>query len=132
MYRRKFLHLAAITTLVSGFPALAQSSAKVLSAGRLSGRSNHITTGTVSVQQSGGKTYLVLGEDFSLDGAPDPTLGFGKGSYDPSTKFSDLRELTGQQIYELPARLDASEYDQFYVWCTQFNVPLGVATLTAR
>ncbi|MEM8958934.1 MAG: DM13 domain-containing protein [Pseudomonadota bacterium] len=136
MNRRTFLARTGAATaaaLATGtLPAFAQTRAEVLMAGRLSGRSDHVTTGTVSVQRVGGKTYAVLGADFSLDGAPDPTLGFGRNGFVKATEFAQLRDLTGEQIYELPAGLDPADYTEFYVWCREFSVPLGVAELRPR
>ena len=137
MNRRNFLArtgaIAAAAALAgSGLPLHAQSGPEVLSAGRLSGRSDHITTGTVSIQRIDGKTYAGLGPDFSLDGAPDPTLGFGKNGFVKASEFAQLRDLTGQQVYELPRDLNPANYNEFYVWCAEFSVPLGVADLRPR
>lgn len=137
MNRRTFLAtagaIAATAALATSvLPVYAQSGTEILSAGSLSGRSDHITTGTVSIQRIDGRTYAVLGPDFSLDGAPDPTLGFGKNGFVKATEFAKLRELTGQQVYELPQDLDPAEYDEFYVWCAEFSVPLGAADLRPR
>ena len=137
MNRRTFLASAGTTiataALTTGaLPLHAQSGAEMLSAGSLSGRTDHITTGTVSIQRIDGKTYAVLGPDFSLDGAPDPTLGFGRNGFVKSSEFAQLRELAGQQIYELPQDLNPADYTEFSVWCAEFSVPLGVAELSPR
>ena len=137
MNRRTFLAkagavAAAAALATSVLPVHAQSNAEILSAGSLSGRSDHITTGTVSIQRVDGKPYAVLGPDFSLDGAPDPSLGFGKAGFVKASEFAKLRDLTGQQIYELPQDLDPAAYNEFYVWCAEFSVPLGVADLRPR
>jgi hypothetical protein len=73
---------------------------------------------------------VVLSDDFSLDGAPDPKLGFGSdGSSDDATTFAVLEKLNGTQTYVLPASIDPSLYNEFYVWCERFSVPLGIAKL---
>ena len=112
-------------------PALAGSAlAQDARSGQLSGESGHVTTGTVAIQRDGDRTLVVLGDDFSLDGAPDPTLGFAEGgAFDLATEFSDLHSLTGGQTYELPSGVDVSEHDTFVVWCSEFAVPLGSAPL---
>ena len=104
-------------------------SATMLASGVFEGRSEHITTGGVSIMRDGDKVFVVLGEDFSLDGAPSPVLGFGNGEYDESSEFSVLNKITGRQVYELPATIDAAAYSEVYVWCKDFSVPLGVASL---
>lgn len=103
---------------------------EIVASGSFSGLSDHVTSGRVTVRQTGDGYVVVLEEDFSLDGAPDPTLGFGDGEqFLTDTQFSDLRSNTGRQVYELPAELDPTQYAEIYVWCEQFSVPLGVAAL---
>ena len=98
--------------------------------GTFTGDSGHATSGTVTVERDGDRTFVVLGEDFSLDGAPAPTLGFAKGGeFDLATEFAALGALTGRQVYEVPPDIDVSDHDTFVVWCTDFAVPLGHATL---
>ncbi len=111
-------------------PAAAAISGDVVTQGRLSGRSDHVTVGAVGIVRTDGGYELVLGDDFSLDGAPDPTLGFGiDGTFDPSSQFSALESISGGQRYKLPASFEPDVYNEFYVWCEQFSVPLGVASL---
>ncbi len=104
---------------------------EVLVKGTLAGASGHKTSGAVSIVKTDKGVEVRLGEDFSLDGAPGPYLGFGKdGDYDRSSEFSKLGGLRGAQTYTLPAGVDLSRYNEFYVWCKPFKVPLGVAKLT--
>ncbi len=73
---------------------------------------------------------VVLEDDFDFDGAPDPKLGFGKdGKYDHGSQISPLGSNKGRQVYEVPASIDPEAYNQFYVWCEKYSVPLGVADL---
>ena len=101
----------------------------VIATGVFEGASKHVTTGGVTIQQAEDGFYLVLEEDFSLDGAPAPRLGFGNPDYMIETQFSELKSKTGYQLYKLPEGLDPTSYQTIYVWCEQFKVPLGVATL---
>lgn len=119
------------TVLVLGLlfstPALAGD---VSASGTFTGASNHVTTGLIEIIETGNGYEIVLGEDFSLDGAPDPKLGFGTdGQYDDSTTFAVLENLTGKQTYTLPAAIDPNAHNEFYIWCEKFSVPLGVAKL---
>ena len=98
--------------------------------GTFQGRSNHVTTGTVTVTRTGGRATLTLASNFSLDGAPDPWIGFGKsGRYLKATQFSKLRRLRGRQTYRLPASIDLDAVNEVYMWCSRFAVPLGVARI---
>ena len=97
--------------------------------GSFQGASNHVTTGGVTVEKTAEGYVVVLQDDFSFDGAPDPQLGLGKNGYDGKTQFSKLKSNSGKQSYKLPAGIDASQYDEVWVWCEKFSVPLGVAKL---
>ncbi len=116
----------AVALLFNATAALAGSGNK----GTFTGASDHITTGTVEIVQEGGSYVVKLGSDFSLDGAPDPKVGFGKdGQYVDGTLIGILKSLTGEQDYVVPASLDISDFNEVYIWCEQFSVPLGVASL---
>ena len=97
--------------------------------GSFQGASNHVTSGGVTVEKTATGYVLVLEDDFSFDGAPDPQLGFGKDGYDGKTRFSKLKSNSGKQTYEVPAGIDVAQYNEVWVWCEKFSVPLGVAKL---
>ena len=114
--------------------ALAFSTSQVAAGGAPSGnfigKSDHITTGKATLVKVSNGYLVKLGKDFSLDGAPAPSVGFGKnGNYDKSTNIGDLESNTGEQFYVIPASVDISKYNELYIWCDKFDVPLGVATL---
>lgn len=109
---------------------IAPATAKAGDAGSFTGASNHITTGGVSIVETSAGSVVLLAADFSLDGAPDPRVGLGKdGTYDEATDLGELRSITGLQAYAVPAGVDASAYNEVYIWCRKFSVPLGVASL---
>jgi hypothetical protein len=99
--------------------------------GKFKGASNHITTGDVSVTKNADGTHTVtLGANFSLDGAPDPYVAFGKnGTFSPSGNLGVLKSKTGAQSYIVPASIDPAKFNEIYIWCLKFSVPLGVAQL---
>lgn len=107
------------------------SANKVVSSGTFEGRSDHVTKGGVSIFKTDDSYIVVLDSKFFLDGAPDPKLGFGKdGEYDPDTTFAVLQANTGTQTYVVrTSAIDVTEYNEVYVWCDKFDVPLGVASL---
>lgn len=99
--------------------------------GSFVGASGHETTGSVSVYRTQAGWVVGLDPDFRHDGAPDPVVGLGAGGeYDPASKLGPLRSNTGDQSYALPANVDIGDYQQVYIWCEEFAVPLGVADLT--
>ena len=97
--------------------------------GTFKGKSNHITTGGVKVVKEGGKYRIELQGDFSFDGAPDPKVAMGKNGYDKSTLMGKLKSNSGAQVYKVPASINVDEMNEVWIWCEQFNVPLGVAKL---
>lgn len=111
--------------------SLAASGDLLLAHGQFEGLSDHVTTGGITIVKRDGGVFVELGEDFSLDGAPDPVLGFGaNGEYVAATQFSQLNEITGAQSYRLPDGIDLAEFDTVFVWCEKFSVPLGSASLS--
>lgn len=100
--------------------------------GTFDGRSDHVTSGGARIVKTAKGYDLVLDADFYLDGAPAPVIGFGNnGTYDVSSQFTKLNRKRGGQTYHLPADFTPANYSEVYVWCEDFAVPLGVATLTA-
>ena len=116
-----------VAAVAAPVTALAQD--QVLASGKFKGKSGHATSGGVSVVKTATGTLVVLDPDFKSDGAPDPKLGFGKNGYVNSTQFSELKSNSGKQTYEIPTSIDSGDYTEVWVWCEQYSVPLGVATL---
>ncbi|KIC10237.1 twin-arginine translocation pathway signal protein [Leisingera sp. ANG-M1] len=127
--RRSFFAAAAATTAavtLTGATAAVAGGVK----GHFEGRSNHVTSGAVKIVEEGGRYIVELGDDFSLDGGPDPRVALGKdGKYDPDTKLGALLSLTGKQRYAVPATWDISKHNEVYIWCEVAGVPLGVAKI---
>ena len=117
---------------LAGFISLSGAAeAGAVSKGTFTGLSNHITTGGVEIiKNDDGSHTVVLASDFTFDGAPDPRVGFGKnGKYDKATGMGLLKSLNGKQSYTVPAGVDPAAYNEVYIFCLKFNVPLGVASI---
>lgn len=122
---------------ILGTAALALAMASPMAAqagntqGSFTGASDHITTGGVKiVKTADGGAIVILDSDFSLDGAPDPRVGFGKdGVYAEATDLGALQNLTGVQVFVVPASVNVDDFNEVYIWCKKFAVPLGVAGL---
>ncbi|MEX0286160.1 MAG: DM13 domain-containing protein [Paracoccaceae bacterium] len=118
---RSILTAAALS--LAALPAMAGT-------GTFKGLSNHITTGGVTVEERDGGYVIVLHGDFSFDGAPDPRVGFGNGGkFVDGTDFEVLKSNSGEQVYKVPAGINASQFSDVFIWCRKFAVPLGVAAL---
>ena len=111
-------------------PAIATAAAQT-SNGTFTGASDHITTGGVTVVKTAdGGAVVILDSDFSLDGAPDPRVGFGKdGQYVDTSDLGALNNNNGLQVYIVPASINVDDFNEVYIWCLKFGVPLGVAAL---
>ena len=122
--------VAVSAAFIFGNATAAFAEAKPIS-GTFTGLSDHITTGGVSIVTTAeGTTVVLLDEDFSLDGAPEPSVGFGiNGEYVAASDLGDLQNLNGLQAYVVPANINVADFDQVYIWCDQFSVPLGVAAI---
>lgn len=123
MDRRYFLGLTAV-----GLASLSTTRALAGGHGRLGtfeGASNHVTTGTAEI--AGDQVNLLA--DFTFDGAPDPKVALGKDGYDATTLMGPLTSNNGASSYTVPAGIDTSEYNEVWIWCERFDVPLGVARL---
>jgi len=120
----------ALAAFIS-FSAAANAGTTTVAKGTFTGASNHITTGLVEVvKNADGSHTVILADNFSLDGAPDPRVGFGNdGKYDKATGMGLLKSNTGYQTFTVPAGVDPADYNEVYIWCLKFNVPLGVASL---
>ncbi|MEM9433501.1 MAG: DM13 domain-containing protein [Pseudomonadota bacterium] len=126
--RRQFLKitLAATPVLAFGQPLLAGGHGRI---GTFKGESNHVTTGRAEVVKSGSGNTVELLSDFTFDGAPDPKVALGKDGYDADTLMGPLKSNSGASSYEIPAGIDPDDYNEVWIWCERFNVPLGVAKL---
>jgi len=128
--RRSFLYsLPLAMTLLMGIP-LAASAQDMLGTGTFEGLNGHETVGTASIVKSGDGYVVQLGADFVFDGAPDPKVALGKdGKYDPATLMGLLKGNSGEQTFQIPASIDASQYNEVHIWCEKFAVGLAVAPL---
>ena len=129
--RRNFLTTAgavgAATMLSTVATGAAAQEMMTKASGTFEGRSNHVTSGSVKVIVEGDRRFVELGDDFSLDGGPDPRVGFGKdGEYLKDAYLGALLSLNGKQRYAVPSTWKVGDYNEVYIWCEVANVPLGV------
>ena len=130
MLKNKVLLTSLLGAALIAASPVAVSADEILARGTFTGASGHTTSGSVTIVKTASGVEVHLGTNFSLDSAPAPWVGFGNnGKYDEKSQFSKLGKKTGARVYKLPAAIDASRYNEFYVWCAPFGVPLGVAKL---
>lgn len=124
----KLVSAGAVVAAAGTIPNFAEAATR-LGKGKFSGRSRHVSRGGVEIIQNGRGVEVVLQDDFFLDGAPDPKVGFGRNGFVPGTLISPLRSLTGRQRYAVPGSLNVANYNEVYIWCERFAVPLAVAKI---
>jgi len=130
MLNKRILVLSLLGAAVFAVNPMAASADEVLGKGAFTGKSGHKTSGSVSIVRTSAGIEVRLGSSFKLDSAPDPWLGFGNnGKYDPASEIAILKSNTGGQVYRIAGPVDVSKYNEFYIWCRKFAVPLGVAKL---
>lgn len=98
----------------------------------------HETSGNVSiVEDASGKRVLAIENLVSTSGpdvhvwlsASDAAGGASAGS----AAFVDLGVIKGNlgnQVYDIPAEVDLSQFQSVNLWCVQFSVAFGAAQLT--
>ena len=120
----------AVVLVSLALPTGAQAAEDVIARGSFAGASGHATSGSVSIVRTEAGAMVVLEQDFNFDGAPDPKVGFGRdGAYDARTQLGPLSANSGRQSYPIPASVDLTKYNEIYIWCKKYAVPLGVAKL---
>ncbi len=97
--------------------------------GVLQGAGGHKASGYVEIVRSAETVKVVLRDDFTLQDAPASRLAWGKDGYKRGTIFATLAKFKGAQEYTVPAGTDLSQYNEFWIWCEKFDVPLASAKL---
>ncbi|MFK7744996.1 MAG: DM13 domain-containing protein [Roseobacter sp.] len=125
MDRRAFLNLAltaSAATLVT--PAFAGGHGRVAT---FTKKNSYAVSGRAEIAKKGNGYVVNLLDDFKFAGAPDPKIALGKDGYDKDTLMGLLKSNSGASSYEVPAGINPDEYNEVWVWCEKFNVPLAVA-----
>ena len=98
--------------------------------GTFEGLAGHAAEGRASLLNVNGKFFVRLEDDFRVTNGPDLYVGFGKnGEYVKGAELARLKGNEGGQNYEVPAGLDASQYNEVWIWCRAFSVPFAKAVL---
>jgi len=93
------------------------------------------TEGTFRIVTEDGQRYLELEESFTTAEAPDLFVLLHKsevpGSYeaDEYVNLGELQQLSGTQRYAIPDDVEIDEYASAVIWCREFDVTMGYASL---
>ena len=101
---------------------------ELIETGSFVGQGGHTVSGEFQIIKKGEIHYLVLQDNFSFDGAPDPKIGFSRNDeFSEDSLFSGLNMDEGKQIYRLPFDFNPAQYDEVTLWCDKFNANLAEA-----
>jgi len=95
----------------------------------------HATSGGARIVEENGRRYLELDASFRSDSGPDLFVLLHSdavpGSYSPDdyVNLGRIQSFSGAQRYAIPAGVDLSQLQSAVIWCQQFNVTFGYATL---
>ena len=99
------------------------------------GAAAHPTEGSAQIVEVDGQYYLELDEAFRSDDGPDLFVVLHTQavpeSYGPDdfVNLGRLQSIEGAQRYAIPAGVDIAALQSAVIWCQQFNVTFGYATL---
>ncbi|MEL6814563.1 MAG: DM13 domain-containing protein [Cyanobacteria bacterium J06598_3] len=96
---------------------------------------DHPTTGSAQIVESDGQYYLEFDSAFRSDDGPDLFVLLHTQavpeSYGPNdfVNLGRLQSLEGAQRYAIPAGVDINALRSAVIWCQDFDVTFGYATL---
>jgi len=94
------------------------------------GDSSHHATGTAKALRDGDAFIIRLEDDFEVTNGPDLFVYLGKdGEYDKEARLGKLKGSKGGQNYIVPSEIDATQYNEVWIWCRAFGVKFGSAHL---
>ena len=93
------------------------------------------TQGTVSIVEENGTRYLEFDAAFESADGPDLFVLIHREdvpqNYDADQyiNLGELQATAGSQRYEIPEGVSVADFQSAVIWCRQFNVTFGYATL---
>lgn len=96
---------------------------------------SHPTSGSARIVEVEGQRYLEFDAAFRSDDGPDLFVllhreavpeSYGEQDY---VNLGRLQQVAGSQRYAIPADLDLETIRSAVIWCQDFNVTFGYATL---
>ena len=98
--------------------------------GIFEGRAGHEGKGTVRFITVGEERFVRFEDDFFVTNGPDVRVYLGRGGvYAPETFLGDLKGNKGSQNYKIPEGIDPGTFNEVWIWCRAFSVPMASAVL---
>ena len=98
---------------------------------------DHPTQGQAKIIEEDGIKYLEIAQNFQTDRGPDlKVILHNSSTVDTKVQEGEylslgaLRSPKGSQRYQLPNDIDLSQYQSVAIWCEEYNITFGYASLS--
>ncbi len=93
-----------------------------------------MTSGTATLEQKEGQSFIVFQDDFETPNGPDLVVYLTKNTAPTQrndiragVQLGKLKSITGKQVYAIPPGIDVAEFNSVSIHCRAFNVPWSYA-----
>ncbi|MGB3649683.1 MAG: DM13 domain-containing protein [Rivularia sp. (in: cyanobacteria)] len=114
----------------------AKSQSLIASGSFVTTEQDHPTNGTAKIVKVNGKRYLEFSKEFTTARGPKVRVVLHRNSTVPVNlqekdyvTLAALQRFDGAQRYEIPANLNLDDFKSVAIWCEEFNVTFGFASL---
>ncbi|AFY57178.1 electron transfer protein with DM13 domain [Rivularia sp. PCC 7116] len=118
------------TTLLAAKPQLIASGSFVTT------EQDHPTNGIAKIVEVNGKRYLQFDKAFTTARGPKVRVVLHRNNTVPVNlkeenyvTLASLKKFDGAQNYEIPDNFDLKDFQSVAIWCEEFNVTFGYASL---
>lgn len=90
----------------------------------------HVTSGMVKVYEDKSKNRILVFENFKTDGGPDLRIYLAEDKAITNfIQITDKVNTNGSYTLSIPANVDLKKQTTVVIWCRQFSVLFGSASL---
>ena len=114
----------------------AKSQSVIASGSFVTVEQDHPTNGIAKIVNVNGKRYLEFDRAFTTARGPKVRVVLHRNNTVPVNlkaenyvTIAQLKKFDGAQRYEIPANLDLNDFESVAIWCEEFNVTFGYASL---
>jgi len=119
----------AMAAPVTGSLSIDTITAIKIATGSFTGAGSYTVSGRVTWFKNNTKQILYL-NNFSASSGPDLKIYLSKDIAASSfINLGNLKGLTGNQEYDIPASANLSEYKFVLIWCQRFSVNFGTSNI---
>lgn len=120
-----------LATATAMFTVTGMASNSNLRTGKISGKNNHVATGTVNLIQKGNALEIMFGTDFSSQSGPELIVYLSNEEkvVSSSLYIAPLAQLSGEHSYTAPLGTNLKDFNYVIIHCKPFNVTFAAALL---